>query len=147
MHRNLHLSYQDPCQRLFNAIGMESYIRPHRHALVPRTETLMAVRGSFALVTFDDAGGIVQVLRMCSESFDERGSHAAGCEVPARCWHTVIAETPGAVLLELKDGPFDPGSPKELAPWAPEEGSAAARQYVLDLRREVVRRIESPAPR
>ncbi len=147
MHRNLHRTYQDPCQRLFNAIGVESYIRPHRHALDPRTETLLAVRGSVALVTFDDAGGILQVVRLCSELFQGHGSCAAGCEIPAQCWHTVVAETPAAVLLELKDGPFDPGTPKELAPWAPEEHSSAALEYARALRREVVHRIGSPSVR
>jgi cupin fold WbuC family metalloprotein len=37
-HRNIHTSYDDPCQRLFNAIEPESYIRPHRHAADPRDE-------------------------------------------------------------------------------------------------------------
>ena len=39
-HRNIHRSYVDPCQRFLNAIGMESYIRPHRHLLDPKAETL-----------------------------------------------------------------------------------------------------------
>ncbi|NTU50093.1 MAG: cupin fold metalloprotein, WbuC family, partial [Desulfobulbaceae bacterium] len=29
-HRNIHTDYQEPCQRLFNAIETHSYIRPHR---------------------------------------------------------------------------------------------------------------------
>jgi len=34
------------------------------------------------------------------------------------------------VLLEVKAGPFDPNQPKDLAPWAPEEGSDAAANYL-----------------
>jgi hypothetical protein len=37
---------------------------------------------------------------------------------------------PGCVLLEIKAGPFDPKQPKNLATWAPEEGSAEARDYL-----------------
>ncbi|QWD28832.1 cupin fold metalloprotein, WbuC family [Polynucleobacter paneuropaeus] len=35
---NLHLDYADPCQRLFNAIGVDSYIPPHRHYQDPKAE-------------------------------------------------------------------------------------------------------------
>ena len=37
---------------------------------------------------------------------------------------------PGCVLLEVKAGPFDPNQPKDLAPWAPVEGSVAAADYL-----------------
>jgi hypothetical protein len=42
----------------------------------------------------------------------------------------VVALEPGCVLLEVKAGPFDPNQPKDLAPWAPEEGSEAAADYL-----------------
>lgn len=58
---------------------------------------------------------------------------AVGAEVPANTWHTVIALVPGCVLLEVKAGPFDPNQPKDLAPWAPDEGSAAAAKYLEKL--------------
>lgn len=45
-HHNIHERYDDPCQRFLNAIGMDSYIRPHRHSLDPKSECLVAVRGS-----------------------------------------------------------------------------------------------------
>ena len=38
-HRNIHQDYSEYCQRLFNAIEPDSYIRPHRHASDPK-ETL-----------------------------------------------------------------------------------------------------------
>ncbi|MFN7835777.1 MAG: WbuC family cupin fold metalloprotein, partial [Burkholderiaceae bacterium] len=56
-----------------------------------------------------------------------------GAEVPASTWHTVIALESGSVLLEVKAGPFDPSMPKDLAPWAPEEGASNARPYLQDL--------------
>lgn len=130
-HRNIHQSYQDACQRLFNAIEPGSYIRPHRHASKPREELLIAIRGSMALITFDDQGSVTGVLRFGSE---KHGSGlAAGAEVPSGTWHTVIALEPGCVLLEVKAGPFDPTQPKDLAPWAPAEGSAMAQGYLQGL--------------
>lgn len=127
-HRNIHDSYIDPCQRLFNAIEMGSYIRPHRHATYPRQELLIAVRGSMALVTFDEHGKVAGAVRFGSGTKSE--DLAAGAEVQANTWHTVIALEPGCVLLEVKAGPFDPSQPKDLAPWAPDEGSTDALIYL-----------------
>ena len=53
-HRNIHRSFDEKCQRLINAIGVESYIAPHRHRLDPKSECLIAVRGLFAAVIFSD---------------------------------------------------------------------------------------------
>lgn len=130
-HRNIHESYADLCQRLFNAIEPGSYIRPHRHAADPKDELLIAVRGSLALVTFDERGMVTGVVRF---GFGRNGDGLAlGAEVPANTWHTVIALEPGCVLLEVKAGPFDPSQPKDLASWAPEEGTAGANNYLNKL--------------
>ena len=130
-HRNIHESYADPCQRLFNAIEPDSYIPPHRHATDPKDELLIAVRGSMALVTFDEQGMVTEFVRFGADRNGE-GS-AVGAEVSANTWHTVIALMPGCVLLEVKAGPFDPNQPKDLATWAPDEGSAAAAEYLNKL--------------
>lgn len=130
-HRNVHQSYADTCQRLFNAIEPESYIRPHRHATDPRDELLIAVRGSMALVTFDEQGMLTKVVRFGTDINDE--GLAVGAEVPAYEWHTVVALEPGCVLLEVKAGPFDPNQPKDLAPWAPDECGPNAKQYLEKL--------------
>lgn len=130
-HRNIHESYADPCQRLFNAIEPESYIRPHRHATDPRDELLIAVRGSMALVTFDEQGTVTAVVLFGADRNSE--GCAVGAEVPANTWHTVIALESGCVLLEVKAGPFDPSQPKNLAPWAPDECGPNAKQYLEKL--------------
>lgn len=140
-HRNIHQSFQDPCQRLFNAIEPGSYIRPHKHASDPREELLIAIRGLMALVTFDEQGTVTKVLRFGSEKHGRE--MAIGAEVSANTWHTVIALEPGCVLLEMKAGPFDPLQPKDLAPWAPEEGSAIAREYLNCLVIEATNRFEA----
>lgn len=130
-HRNVHQSYSDPCQRLFNAIELESYIRPHRHAVDPKDELLIAIRGLMALVEFDEQGKVSGVVRF---GVDRNGENlAVGAEVAANTWHTVIALESGCVLLEVKAGPFDSNQPKDLAPWAPDEGSPAALPYLNQL--------------
>lgn len=132
-HLNIHKNFDDPCQRFFNSIAKDSYIRPHRHSLDPKTEDLFAVRGVFALVIFDETGSVIEVERFGTEKYGGAKGMAVGVELAPTAWHTVVALTADAVMLELKAGPFIPTAAKELAPWAPEEGSAAASAYLQSL--------------
>lgn len=133
-HTNLHQSYSDPCQKLFNLIKAESYIRPHRHSLDPKEECLLAVAGLFSLISFSDDGIIESVNLFGSEKYSLTSSIAFGLELPAEVWHTVIPLVDQSILFEVKSGPFDPGAAKELAPWAPEEGSQEALTYFRQLK-------------
>lgn len=136
-HRNIHESYNDPCQRLFNAIEPESYIQPHRHSTDPREELLVAVRGSLALLLFDDQGVVTEIVRFGTGR--TCAGLAAGVEVPSDKWHTVLALESGCILLEVKAGPFDPSQPKDLAEWAPPEGTVEANSYLHKLIEELIR--------
>ena len=131
-HRNLHAHYDEPCQRMFNAVEVDSYIPPHRHSDASKPECLIVVRGLMTLVTFDAHGGIIDALEL-----GPGGAGGIGAELPPGIWHTVLAESAGAVLFEVKPGPFDPAEAKELAPWAPAEGSPAAEQYLVELRKHI----------
>lgn len=130
-HQNIHTGFDEPCQRFFNAIEAGSYIRPHRHLSVPREELLVAIRGLMALVTFDDEGIVKRIVRFSSEKYGPE--LAVGVEVTPEDWHTVLALERGSVLLEVKAGPFDPGQPKDLAEWAPREGTQMASEYLSRL--------------
>lgn len=131
-HLNVHESFGEPAQRLFNAIRPDSYIRPHRHSADPKAEFLLAVRGAFAVIRFDDLGDVIDITRVDSQ--------ALGCMERAFCveigsceWHTVVALDEEAILLEVKNGPFEPSAAKVAAPWAPEEGSPDAVTYLRRL--------------
>ncbi len=130
-HRNIHRSFDEKCQRLINAIGVDSYIAPHRHRLDPKSECLIAVRGLFAAVIFSDKGTVEKIDFFGTEKFKNL---SVGLELPPEVWHTVVALTQGSILCEVKEGPFDPKKAKEFAPWAPSEGSADAQDYFDQLR-------------
>lgn len=132
-HSNIHASYQDPCQRLFNAIAVDSYIPPHRHLLDPKKETLIAVRGLFALILFNETGVIIDTIKFGSEKYASSEDLASGVELLSGSWHTVVALVPGSILFEVKAGPFNPEQAKELAPWAPKEGSEESVLYLKNL--------------
>ncbi len=131
MNLNLHLDYADPCQRLFNAVEPDSYIRPHRHLTPPKSETFLAVRGRFAVVIFDDDGVVAHV------AFLSPGAMAAA-DIEAGAWHAVISLEAGSVFFETKPGPYEPLCDKDWAPWAPVEGSAGAISYLENLKRSVL---------
>lgn len=130
-HCNIHQSYEEPCQRLFNAIEPESYIRPHRHITVPREELLVAIRGKMILFTFDDCGKVTRMVPLVAGFGNS--ANPVGVEVSSDIWHTVISVESGSILLEVKAGPFDPSQPKDLAPWAPEEGTLPAKNFLAIL--------------
>lgn len=127
-HRNLHQSPSEPCQRLISAVGVGSYIRPHRHPDSCTNECLIALRGAFALITFDDVGDVREILE-----FGWVARDVAIVEVEPMTWHTVIALVPGSVLFETKSGPFVLDRAKSFACWAPEEGSPEAASYFAGL--------------
>ena len=133
-HKNIHQHYNEPCQCLFNAIGIDSYIRPHRHSIDPKDECLIAVRGRMALLVFDDVGQVRQIIRFGAQTNGAEQAISVGVNLPAGVWHTVIAEVSGSILFEVKSGPFNPEQAKEYATWAPEEDAPEAVEYLMELK-------------
>lgn len=141
MHHNLHASPVEPCQRLINAMRPDSYIRPHRHSDYVTNECLLALRGCFLLIEFDDSGSILAALRMGGPDAD-----LLIAEVPPERWHTVVALQDDCVLFETKSGPYDAGAAKSSAPWAPAEESAEAPAYLAGLLAQSLALVEGGRP-
>jgi cupin fold WbuC family metalloprotein len=135
--RTIHITSDDPCQRLFNAIEMDSYVRPHRHRLDPKFETLFAIRGRFLLVTFSEMGEIEEVIPFHSEKYDARNDSGAGVEIQPGTWHTIIATEPHSIMLEVKVGPFNLDIAKEPAPWSPAEDTPERLAYLAQLKKRI----------
>lgn len=91
------------------------------------------------LVTFNDVGEIRDAIGfgVWEEGDRQPTSLGVGVELPPGVWHTVVANVPGSVLFEVKEGPFDPERAKEFAEWAPAEGGEAAQEYLAALRRKL----------
>jgi len=116
-HQLWHADHADAVQRLAMALQPGTYVRPHRHADPPKWETMLLVRGRVALLTFDDAGAVLDRVEL------SQGDGSAVIETPAGVWHSLVALAPDSVLFEFKQGPF---APSEFADWAPAEDDAAA---------------------
>ena len=130
-HSNIHLDYDELCQRLFNGMEPGSCIRPHHHGI----ETLFAIRGLMALIVLNSDGAIEKVQRFGFDLSLGSLNVAAGTEIPLDKWHTVVSLEYGSVLLEIKAGPFDPNIPKS---WAPEEGTSDGVNYPKQLMKKII---------
>lgn len=128
MNHNFHEREAEPCNRMLNAIEPDSYLRPHRHLEPTKDETIIAVRGSFGAVFFDEQGGVSKALII------RAGGETMGVNVPHGLYHTLLSLDSGSVLFEAKAGPYLPLTRSELAPWAPAEDDPAALAYLEKLR-------------
>lgn len=136
-HKNLHADYQEACQRFFNAIEPDSYLRPHYHGPYQGAETLIAIKGLLAFMVFGSEGEVQAVHLFGARNHADEPGVAVGVEVQPGQWHTVISLESGSILLEIKGGPFDPEAPKYFAPWAPEEMTQEGEIYLEALKKHV----------
>jgi cupin fold WbuC family metalloprotein len=127
LNLNMHADYADPCQRLFNAVEPDSYLRPHRHTDPPKAECFVAIRGRFHLLIFDDAGTVIERIELSP------AGPVISAEVPVGTWHAIVALEPGSIFFETKPGPYTPLTDKDFAPWAPPEGSSEASEYLKNV--------------
>jgi len=125
----LHKNLDAGLQRMLNAMQPGSYVRPHRHALPPKCESVVLLRGSLGYASFDEAGRVVDRLIATS-----RGP-TFGVDTEPGVFHTFVCLEPDTVLFEVKDGPYERISDKDFAAWAPEEGAAEAADYLRELER------------
>ena len=84
------------------------------------------VRGSFALVIFNNDGDIknIHILEKDKKEF---------VSVPAFTWHTYVMLTNEVIIYEEMEGFYNPDTWKKMAKWAPNENTPEAITYLHDL--------------
>ena len=100
MNYDLRNSAEDTSQRMLNAIEPGSVVPIHRHRTT--SETVICLRGKFVEEFFDDAGMIVESFEVAA------GSSLCALNIPAGVWHTLRSLESGTVILEVKDGRYEP---------------------------------------
>lgn len=132
-NHNLHASDDAPVHRLLNAVQSDSYIAPHRHLDPAKDETFIVLRGLMGLLIFDDAGNIIEKIKVGADGTADKAANGAfGADIPAGTWHTSFALVPDTVIFEIKAGPYRPLSEAERAPWAPMENAPEAVAQLAD---------------
>lgn len=98
---------EDSSQRMLNAIEPGSPLPIHRHKNT--SETVVCLRGRFVEEFYDE------LERICTDAIDlTPGGPIFLVNVPAGQWHTVRALESGSVLLEMKDGKYEPLEPEDI---------------------------------
>lgn len=100
MNYDLRNSAEDGSQRMLNAIEPGSPLPIHRHR--HSSETVVCLRGRLQEVFYNDAGEETEVIELAP------GGDCVALNIPIGQWHTVRALESGTVILECKDGPYEP---------------------------------------
>lgn len=107
MNMDLRNGPEDGSQRMLNAIEPGSPMPIHRHKFT--SETVVCLRGRIVEEFYDE------LERICTDRIElTPGGPNFLVNVPAGQWHTVRALESGSVLLECKDGKYEPLGPEDI---------------------------------
>lgn len=101
MNYDLRNSESDQSQRMLNAIEPGSDIPIHRHR--DSSETVVCLRGRIVEEYYDD------LERTCTEAIElSPNGPVVALNIPIGQWHTLHALESGTVILETKNGAYEP---------------------------------------
>ena len=101
MNLDLRNDENDTSQRMLNAIEPGSQLPIHRHQKT--SETVVCLRGRLVEEYYDE------LERICTDRIElSPNGPVAAVNIPAGQWHTVKALESGTVILEVKDGSYEP---------------------------------------
>ena len=107
MNLDLRNSADDNSQRMLNAIEPGSPMPIHRHQKT--SETVVCLRGRLGWEYYDE------LERICTDYIElSPNGPVVALNVPAGQWHTVKALESGSVILECKDGAYEPQRPEDV---------------------------------
>ena len=98
MNLDLRNSPEDQSQRMLNAIEPGTVLPVHRHR--KSSETVVCIRGHFEEYFYDSEGRLTEVIDMFPGG--------PVINIPVGQWHNLKSLESGTVLLECKDGAFEP---------------------------------------
>ena len=104
MNLDLRNSPADKSQRMLNAIEPGTVLPIHRHRTT--SETVVCLRGHFVEYFYDAAGRMTDAIDMVPSG--------TLINIPAGQWHNLVSLESGTVLLEVKDGAYEPIGPEDI---------------------------------
>lgn len=130
MNHNFHDSMDAPIHRMLNALEPGTYLPPHRHKNPDKEEIYLILRGDLVAILFDEEGNPAEKINL------NPSKGVYGIEIPPGVWHCIVVRESGTVIYEIKQGPYAPLTPDNLAPWAPDvtdvEGATAFMKRMLE---------------
>ena len=134
MNYNFHPEHSDPVQRMLNVLEPWTYIRPHKH--IAKEECFVLLRGKALAITFNDDGSISDHTILSQEA------GVLGIEFDENTYHMVTSLETGTAVYELKEGPYEPHSEGNSAPWAPKEGTAEVKGFLTNVFEQIGIRVD-----
>ena len=96
----------DNSQRMLNALQMGTVVPIHRHR--QSSETLIVIRGSIKETYFDENGNVTETIEV------NANGPIYGINIPKGQWHTLEALESDTIIMETKDGKYEPTSPEDI---------------------------------
>lgn len=106
MNLDLRNGPEDGSQRMLNALEPGTQLPIHRHR--GSSETVVILRGRATQYFYDDAGRVTETVTMAP------GSECVGMSVEKGRWHKLVCHESGTVILECKDGAYEPTGPEDI---------------------------------
>ena len=106
MHYDLRNTPEDNSQRILNAIEPGTVLPIHRHR--GSSETVVMLRGKGKWNYYDDNGNLTESFVVSADG-DIRG-----ISVPKGQWHNSESVESGTVILECKDGVWEPLAEEDI---------------------------------
>ena len=100
MNLDLRTSGADSSQRMLNAIEPGSVVPIHRHR--GTSETFVVLRGRVVEEFYSSSGEVEASFEVAA------GGEVCALNIPVGVWHTLRALESGTVILEMKDGAYEP---------------------------------------
>ena len=106
MNMDLRDSAEDQSQRMLNALEPGTVLPIHRHRKT--TETVAILRGRAVQYLYDDNGFETDSVLL------EAGGEVPAMQVEMGQWHRLEALESGTVIVEFKNGAYEPIGPEDI---------------------------------
>ena len=106
MNMDLRNSDEDSSQRMLNALEPGTVLPIHRHCST--SETVAILRGRAVQWLYDTDGNVTEKILL------EVGGDIPAMSVEKGQWHRLECLESGTVILEMKDGAYEPIGPEDI---------------------------------
>jgi cupin fold WbuC family metalloprotein len=106
MNMDLRDSAEDQSQRMLNALEPGTVLPIHRHRKT--SETVAILRGRAVQYLYDDEGNETDAVLL------EAGGEVPAMQVEMGQWHRLEALESGTVIVEFKNGAYEPIGPEDI---------------------------------
>jgi len=120
-----HISVDDAVHEMLIVHTKITYNQPHKHP--NKSESYHLIEGELDIVIFDEAGEVLETVRMGEYASDARFYW----RLSESHYHMVIPRSEVVVFHEITSGPFDRATSFVPAPWSPEDEETADQERFL----------------